>query len=77
MQALPPTLTHGMLVVTPVPASVAPWHSTWTPFLKPIAGLPGDQVCILSTGLWINGEPYGVVYTRANDMDSAQAARLR
>ena len=63
VHTLPPTLERGMLVVLPVPAVMRPWH--WRPLLKPVVAVAGDQVCALSVGLWINGEPYGVIYTEA------------
>lgn len=63
VQALPRTLERGMLVVLPTPAVMRPWHSR--DLLKPVAGVAQDQVCLLSVGLWINGEPYGGIYTEA------------
>jgi type IV secretory pathway protease TraF len=64
--ALPMRLEHGMLVTLWPPAVTHPWHPWYQRFLKPIAGLPGDQVCILDAGLWINGEPYGPVLQEAH-----------
>jgi len=64
--ALPARLERGMLVLLPPPAVTYPWHAWWLDLLKPIAALPGDQVCILSAGLWISGEPYGLVYAYAH-----------
>jgi type IV secretory pathway protease TraF len=63
---LPASLTRGMLVILPVPPAVWPWHARRFDFVKPIAAIAGDQVCVLSAGLWINGEPYGPVYTEAH-----------
>lgn len=73
-QALPARLERGMLVVLWPPAVTRHWHAWWQSMLKPIAALPGDQVCILSVGLWINGEPYGRVLTEAY---GKQLPRLR
>jgi type IV secretory pathway protease TraF len=66
--ALPDSLARGMLVILPVPSAVWPWHVRRFDFMKPIGGIAGDQVCVLSAGLWINGEPYGPVYTKANGL---------
>ena len=63
--ALPARLERGMLALLPPPAVTYPWHVWWLALAKPIAAIQGDQVCILSAGLWINGEPYGVVYQEA------------
>lgn len=63
---LPATLERGMLVTLPTPEAIRPWHPWWIPLLKPIAGLPGDQVCVLSVGMWIDGQPYGLVYERGH-----------
>lgn len=72
--AVPSRLERGMLVVLWPPAVTFPWHPWWQRLLKPIAALPGDQVCILSVGMWINGEPYGPVLTEAH---SKALPRLR
>src|SRR5262245_43926847 len=31
----------------------------WVPLLKPIAGVPGDRVCLQLDRLWVNGTSYG------------------
>jgi type IV secretory pathway protease TraF len=72
--AVPAHLTKGMLVRLHAPPVMAPWHARWLDLLKPIAALPGDQVCVLSVGLWINGEPYGKVYAEAH---GKQLPRIR
>lgn len=64
--AVPARLERGMLVILWPPAATRPWHPWYQRLLKPIAGVPGDQVCILSVGLWISGEPYGPVLTEAH-----------
>lgn len=64
--AVPSRLERGMLVILWPPRVTSPWHPWWLRMLKPIAALPGDQVCILSAGLWVNGEPYGPVLTEAH-----------
>jgi type IV secretory pathway protease TraF len=74
LRAVPPRLERGMLVRFPAPPVTAPWHARWIDLLKPIAALPGDQVCVLSAGLWVNGEPYGKVYTEAH---GKQLPRIR
>lgn len=66
MSRLPTRLERGMLVSLPPPPSIRSWHPFWVPLLKPIAGLPGDQVCVLDVGMWIEGEPYGRVYVQAH-----------
>jgi type IV secretory pathway protease TraF len=38
------------------------WLSTWLPLLKPVAGIPGDTVCVQPEGVWVHGAPYGAVY---------------
>jgi type IV secretory pathway protease TraF len=65
LHAVAPPLTRGMLVVLPVPASVRRWHATWTPFLKPVAAVAGEEVCVEDGGLVVGTEPYGRVYTEA------------
>jgi conjugative transfer signal peptidase TraF len=59
-------LRHGMLVAVPVPPS---WHATAlrmgiiphasTPLMKPVAALPGDEICITEEVLWVRGVSYG------------------
>ena len=61
LAAVAPPLARGMLVVLPVPASVQPWHSSWVPLLKPVAGVAGDVVCVVDGGLRIEGVWYGPV----------------
>jgi len=65
LHRVPDHLDRGMLVVVPVPASVQAWQSRWLPLLKPVAGRPGDVVCIQEDGLWINARWYGPVLTAA------------
>lgn len=59
-------LTRGTLVVVPVPPSVQGFWSSWVPLLKPIAGLPGDQACVLEETLWIQNVSYGPVLTASH-----------
>ena len=62
LTAVPPVLARGMLVMLPVPASVQPWHSRWVPFLKPVAAVAGEEVCVRDDRLWVAGVAYGPVY---------------
>jgi conjugative transfer signal peptidase TraF len=66
LTAVPPVLERGMLVLVPVPASMQPWISRWTPLLKPVAGVAGGVVTITDAELRVNGEPYGPVYQEAH-----------
>ena len=59
-------LARGTLVVLPVPAAVRPWHASWVPLLKPVAGIAGDQVCHVETTLWVNGADFGPIYQAAH-----------
>ena len=74
MVAVPPVLERGMLVLLDPPAVIHRWRPWWQPMLKPVAGVAGDQVCVLSVGLWVRGEPYGRVVTEAH---GAALPRLR
>ena len=64
-------LTHGTLVVLPVPVSIQPWHSPWVPLLKPVAAVAGDVVCVWGGTLWVWTQPgspprwYGLVWQQA------------
>jgi type IV secretory pathway protease TraF len=68
-----PPLTRGTLVLLPVPLRVLPWKSPWIALLKPVAAVPGDQVCRRENMLVIRGVDYGVVYTHAGGMTLPQA----
>ena len=65
----PQHLTRGMLIVFPPPVAVASliiergWLPPQTPLLKPLAALPGDEVCVQDTGLFINQAYAGPVAT--------------
>ncbi len=61
--AVSPPLARGTLVVLPVPASVQPWHSSWVPLLKPVAGVAGDVVCVWGHALWVWGPTAGAAPT--------------
>jgi conjugative transfer signal peptidase TraF len=65
LHAVRAPLTHGMLVVLPVPVSVQRWHVRSTPLLKPVAAVAGDVVCVENGTLYIGTEPYGQVHTEA------------
>jgi conjugative transfer signal peptidase TraF len=63
---LAPPLARGTLVLFPVPAVMRPWWGTWwIPFLKPVAAIAGDEVCVHDKTLWIAGLSYGLVYDDA------------
>jgi len=66
LRPVPVHLDHGTLVVLPVPRSVRAWHSRWLPLVKPIAALPGDQVCATDGVLWVAGVSYGPVLTASH-----------
>jgi conjugative transfer signal peptidase TraF len=59
---------RGMLVLFPVPRTVERlvlergWLKPGVPLLKELAGLAGDQVCVLSGRLQINGRTVGPVF---------------
>jgi type IV secretory pathway protease TraF len=57
LRSVPSTLDRGMLVVLPVPESVRPIHGS-IPLLKPIAGLPGDVVCVFLRRLFVHTEDW-------------------
>jgi conjugative transfer signal peptidase TraF len=60
---------RGMAVVFPVPESFRAlvygrqWLRQGVPFLKTIAALPGDQVCVDDKHFEVNGSPVGPVYS--------------
>jgi type IV secretory pathway protease TraF len=55
-------LQRGDLMHIPAVSFGRSWLSTWLPLLKPVAGVPGDAVCVQPEGVWVHGEPYGPVY---------------
>lgn len=61
---------RGMYVVFPVPQDLHAlvygrhWMKNGTPFLKELAGLAGDRVCVVSHRLEINGRYIGPVFER-------------
>jgi conjugative transfer signal peptidase TraF len=74
LTAAPSPLDHGLLVVVQTPESrrlmreLHGWLASWLlPIMKPIAALPGDQVCLLDGTLQIaygsTHEGYGPVLT--------------
>jgi conjugative transfer signal peptidase TraF len=66
VRAVPRVLTRGMLVVLAAPAVIRPWwRQPWVQLLKPVAALPGDQVCAEEGVLWIAGVSYGRIYAEA------------
>jgi conjugative transfer signal peptidase TraF len=67
LRRVPAPLERGMLVVFPVPPSVQLWWSRWLPLLKPIAGLPGDTVCVWAQTFLVNGRSFGPVLTESSD----------
>jgi type IV secretory pathway protease TraF len=69
-----PAFVRGDLVVVPAVAFGRPWYARWLSLLKPVAGIPGDTVCVDTEGvrlrysrqslgvglpLWVN---FGPVY---------------
>jgi conjugative transfer signal peptidase TraF len=60
---------RGMHVVFPVPERLRKlvygrqWLRQGVPFLKTIAALPGDQVCVDDKHFEINGSPIGPIYS--------------
>jgi conjugative transfer signal peptidase TraF len=63
------TIQPGMLVSLHVPAEVRPlvygrhYLKTGADLIKPVAAIHGDTVCLTDTGLFINGQYHGPVYT--------------
>ena len=55
-------LQQGDLLQAPAVAFGRSWLASWLPLLKPVAGVPGDEVCIQPEGVWVHGESYGAVY---------------
>jgi type IV secretory pathway protease TraF len=55
-------LQRGDLMHVPAVSFGRSWLYTWLPLLKPVAGIPGDEVCVQPEGVWVHGEPYGAVY---------------
>ncbi len=66
LRPVPAQLARGDLVLLDVPASMWPWHSRFLPLLKPISGVPGDQVCNRDGVLWIDAVSYGPVLQTAH-----------
>jgi len=66
LERLAPPLARGTLVLLPVPVAVHPWHSRWTPLLKPIAAVAGEEVCVQQGALWVGEQWYGPVYGAAH-----------
>jgi type IV secretory pathway protease TraF len=55
-------LQRGDLVRLPGVPFGRSWLASWLPLLKPVAGLPGEAVCVHPEGLWVHGTYYGAVY---------------
>ena len=56
-------LQRGDLLHLPAVRFGHAWlYRKFIPLLKPVAGVPGDLVCVQPEGLWVQGEPYGRVY---------------
>jgi type IV secretory pathway protease TraF len=73
LRPLPPTLTRGMLVTLPVPASVADlvYAHGWLPrtlararvlLVKPVGAIRGETVCVQEEGVFLNGTWQAPVY---------------
>ena len=65
LTAVPAEVSRGTLVVLPVPAALQPVWSSWVPLLKPVAGVPGDDVCRQGSTLVVAGVDYGPVEREA------------
>ena len=65
LRPVPATLERGMVVHFPAPEASFPWHPWWVPFLKPVAAMAGDVVCVDTQGLWVRGQWYGPVVAAA------------
>jgi conjugative transfer signal peptidase TraF len=63
---LAPPLARGTLVLLPVPVVVRPFSRSGSPFLKPVAAIAGDAVCVHEGTLWVAGTSYGPVYAEAD-----------
>ena len=59
LQSVPPNAPRGTLVVLPVPSQVAHVWPAWGKLLKPIAGIPGDSVCVDADRVSVNGLDVG------------------
>ena len=68
-----PAYTRGMLVVLPVPASVASlvtdrgWLPRGVPLIKGVGAVAGDRVCVTEEAVTVNGNIVGPVYARDSD----------
>ena len=66
----PENYQRGMYVIFPVPENLKSlvygrgWMRAHVPFLKELLGLPGDRVCIGSSGVVVNEHPIGPVFER-------------
>ena len=75
------TPERGMLIAFNVPEATLhelgqrTWLKKDAPLIKPIAGLPGDSVCISDTDVQINGKAVGPVF--AADFQGRPLPRLR
>jgi type IV secretory pathway protease TraF len=63
--AVPAVLTRGLVVIFAPPPPTFPWHPWWIPFLKPVAGIAGDVVCVDEEGFWVRDEWYGPMVATA------------
>ncbi len=65
-----PAYSRGMLVVLPVPASVAAlvtdrgWLARGVPLIKGVGAVAGDRVCVTDEAVTVNGSLVGPVYAR-------------
>lgn len=75
------TPERGLLIAFNVPEATLhelgerAWLKTDAPLIKPIAGLPGDSVCISDTDVQINGKAVGPVF--ATDFQGRPLPRFR
>ena len=65
LRRIPAVVERGMWVMLPVPRLAQPWITGWSPLLKPVAAVAGEQVCVQEGTLWIRGRNYGRVHTTA------------
>jgi type IV secretory pathway protease TraF len=66
LERLAPPLPRGTLVVLSAPASIRPFWRSFASLLKPVAAVPGEEVCGVGGELFVQGEWYGPIYIEAD-----------